>query len=201
MSPLPPIISSVCRCCGRIEYLMGPNTVECRPMRKRASSSRGRLSRVKPAAASSMMAISAALTMRIRRALSYLSAICPALAEKRKKGRMKIARQAFASSLGSREVKRAPWKLMRMTSAFFSTLSFSAPRNCVAKRGRKRRAFSRPNCPDTGSLLWGVGGGGASAFRVDVGGHGAEALLQEGLVDPVEDFLALFLAQQHARFT
>jgi hypothetical protein len=48
----------------------------------------------------SMMAISSTFTRRVRRALSYLSASWPALAENRKKGRMKMPAARLASSAG-----------------------------------------------------------------------------------------------------
>ena len=42
-SALPPISSSSFRCCGRIAYLTGPNSVECRPSRNSAAISTARL--------------------------------------------------------------------------------------------------------------------------------------------------------------
>ena len=82
--PVPPISSWGCRCCGRIEYLTGPNTVECTPIRNRQVSSTGTDSNQNPPSASAMMAISAPFTARISHALFHASAICPAKPENRK---------------------------------------------------------------------------------------------------------------------
>jgi len=89
------------------------------------------------------MAISSSLIRRARAALSYLSASWPAVAEKRKKGRMKIPAARLASRLGSRVVQLAAWKVRTTTRAFLNRLSLNAPRNWVPKKGRKRRFPSR----------------------------------------------------------
>ncbi len=145
ISALPPTSSSLFRCCGRIAYLTGPNSVECRPSRNSATKSTARLCTRKPAPATSTMPISSSLTSRASAALSYLSASCPAVAENRKKGRMKMPAARLASSSGLSVVQLAAWKVSSTTMAFFSTLSLSAPRNWVTKSGAKRRARSRPD--------------------------------------------------------
>ncbi len=84
ISPVPPMISCGPRCCGRIEYLMGPKMVEWMPIRNRQARRTGIDSNQKPAIANTMMAISAAFTQRTNCALSYASASCPAIDENRK---------------------------------------------------------------------------------------------------------------------
>ena len=65
----------------------------CMPMRKSAASSSARLRSRKPTAPTTMIAISSSLTQADEARLSYLSASCPAVAEKRKNGRMKMPPQ------------------------------------------------------------------------------------------------------------
>ena len=72
------------RCCGRMPYLSGPKKVDCVPMRNSTAMRKGTWPRTRPATARPMIAISATLTARISRALSNLSATCPAVAENRK---------------------------------------------------------------------------------------------------------------------
>src|ERR1700693_5333079 len=74
------------------------------------------------------------------RALSYLSASCPAVAENRKKGRMNSPAQRLTNVPALRVVRLAAWNASMMTSAFLYTLSLNAPRNCVQKNGKKRRS-------------------------------------------------------------
>ena len=82
--PLPPVSSSGLSTCGRIEYFTGPNSVDCRPVRNSTTSSSAGQPMTKPTAASDMMPISIPVVTRISAAFSYFSAICPAVAEKRK---------------------------------------------------------------------------------------------------------------------
>ena len=96
-SPLPPTISASRSTCGRMEYLSGPNSVECRPIRNSATSSAGMLRVVKPAAATTMIATSSSLMKRASRALSNFSASWPAVAENRKNGRMNSAAARLVS--------------------------------------------------------------------------------------------------------
>jgi hypothetical protein len=102
--PLPPVSSRSFRCCGRYANLTGPKSVECSPIRKtHASRTTGSL-RKKPNAASAMIAISSDLTKRIRRALSYLSASWPLVAEKSRNGRMKSAPITSPASAGGSQL-------------------------------------------------------------------------------------------------
>ena len=147
ISALPPTSSVSCRCCGRMAYLTGPNSVECRPSKNSAPISTDRLCRKKPMAATPMMTISSTLTNRASNALSYLSASCPAVAENRKKGRINTPAARLASNSGLSVVHCAAWKVSRTISAFLNRLSLNAPRNCVIKKGPKRFCLRSPNCP------------------------------------------------------
>ncbi len=86
ISPVPPMISCGWRCCGRIEYLTGPNSDECTPIATTQPSSTGTDCRRNPTSATPMIAISASLTQRTSFALSTPSASCPATEENRKYG-------------------------------------------------------------------------------------------------------------------
>ncbi len=79
--------------------MIGPKKVEWTPIANKAASISGMArpwiatpiqASASPAAPTIMIAISHALTMRMIRALSRASASCPASAENRKKGRMKM---------------------------------------------------------------------------------------------------------------
>src|SRR5438094_835057 len=143
---LPPTSSSAWRCCGRMLYLTGPKTAECVPIRKTTPSSRGTLWRWRPAAPSSMIPISNSFTSRMIRALSNLSAICPALAEKRKKG--SVSRPVLRlTSVFSENTAPPIRNANRMTSAFLNRLSLRAPRNWVQKKGPNRLALSSSSWP------------------------------------------------------
>ena len=101
ISALPPTSSSVCRCCGRMAYFTGPNKVEWQPIKNSPKSRTLRLCSQKPRPAMSMMTTSRTLTSRASVALSYLSASCPAEAENRKNGRMKMPAARLARTTGS----------------------------------------------------------------------------------------------------
>src|SRR5438552_3536555 len=145
-SALPPTSSSGWRCCGRMLYLTGPKTAECVPIRKTTPSRSGTLCRPRPAAPSSMIPISNSFTSRMIRALSNLSAICPALAEKRKKG--SVSRPVLRlTSVFSENTAPPIRNANRMTSAFLNRLSLRAPRNWVQKKGPNRLALSSSSWP------------------------------------------------------
>src|SRR3954471_12210815 len=67
-------------------------------------------------------------------------------------------------------------------------LSLPAPRNCVQKRGAKRRSRSNRNWLEA-----------MSGALPDVFEHRVQRLLEEWLVDPVEDFLADLFRGEDAR--
>ena len=90
-SPLPPVSSSGFSTDGRIEYFTGPNSVDCTPVQNSATSSTTMFWVRKPTAASDMITISIVVVMRISFDFSSFSAICPAVAENRKYGRMNSA--------------------------------------------------------------------------------------------------------------
>ena len=93
--PLPPVSSSGLSTEGRIEYFTGPNSADCTPVENSAISSTTMFCVTKPIAAPVMITISIIVVMRISRDFSSFSAICPAVAENRKYGRMKIAGARF----------------------------------------------------------------------------------------------------------
>ena len=105
--PLPPTSSAFDRCCGKYEYLTGPNTVEWTPIRNVHRYSNGALCSQKPAPPISITTISKLLTKRVSMALSYLSAIWPEVAENSTNGRMKMAEIRNAAVFGSTPEKRA----------------------------------------------------------------------------------------------
>lgn len=105
--PLPPTSSCSPRCCGRYEYLTGPNSVECIPIMNVHRYSSGALCVTKPAAPTSISTISKVFTKRVRVALSYLSAIWPDVAENSTNGRMKIAEIRKAAVFASTPENRA----------------------------------------------------------------------------------------------
>jgi hypothetical protein len=95
-------------------YLIGPKNVEWTPIANRATSISGMATAVvskpcqassSPAAPTTMMAISAALTRRMIRALSRMSASCPASAERTKNGRMNRP-EAMAENCASSSAER-----------------------------------------------------------------------------------------------
>ncbi|CAJ6537127.1 Uncharacterised protein [Burkholderia pseudomallei] len=81
--------------------MTGPNSVECMPIMNVHRYSSGAPCVTKPAAPTAISAISKLFTKRVRRALSYLSASCPAVAENSTNGRMKIAEIRNAAVFGS----------------------------------------------------------------------------------------------------
>ena len=97
---LPPINSSARNWSGRMPYLTGPKKADCVPMRKSTTIRKFALCRKNPTAAPTIRNISISLMDWISFALSHLSANCPAMAEKRKKGRMKIPAAAVTMICG-----------------------------------------------------------------------------------------------------
>ncbi len=91
-----------------------------------------------------MMATSAALMTWMIRCFSYLSASRPAVAEKRKKGRMKMPVATVTMSWPLTPDAWARLKVTRMMKAFLNRLSLKAPRNWVTNSGRKRRLLRMP---------------------------------------------------------
>src|SRR5262245_46959938 len=139
---LPATSSVSSRCCGRMLYFTGPNSVECTPIMKSAPSRMVTLRRWKPTAPTHMIAISRSLTARMMRPFSKRAESCPEVAEKRKNGRMKMPPARLINVSVEMAAVAVP-NANRMTSAFLNRLSFSAPRNCVQKNGANRRARSR----------------------------------------------------------
>ena len=79
-------------------YFTGPNSADCTPPRKSATSSSSMLRRTKPAAPSAMTPSSIRTVMLIRRDFSYLSASWPAVAENRKNGNTNRPCATFCST-------------------------------------------------------------------------------------------------------
>jgi hypothetical protein len=100
INALPPTSSSFFRCCGRIAYFTGPNSVECRPSRNSPSEKHGEAVQPEAGAADQHDGDFQQLDHAApARDLSYLSASCPAVAENRKKGRMNTARREVGQQL------------------------------------------------------------------------------------------------------
>jgi hypothetical protein len=113
-------------------------------MRKRTASSATMLVVMKPKAASAMKPISASFTQRTNLCFGSLSASCPAVALKRKNGRMKMAPQMAGICAGVMPAAWIPLKVTRIIRAFLKKLSLNAPKNCVQNMPQKRRCPIRP---------------------------------------------------------
>jgi hypothetical protein len=103
------------------------------------------LCRQNPTRAITMIAISNSLMNRINADFSYLSASWPAVAENSMKGTIKIAPIKLTIMPASTETSETAPKATKTTNAFLKTLSFAAARNCVQKKGAKRRCRRRSN--------------------------------------------------------
>ena len=115
-SALPPTSSASRNTWGRSEYFTGPNREDCAPHRNNAASRSPRWPATKPQAASTITPISNTFTRRISEDFSYLSAICPAVAENSMNGRTKrpaarftITPLSIPASQGLPAAKYAPW--------------------------------------------------------------------------------------------
>jgi len=82
-----------------------------------------------------MIPTSSSFVSRASMALSYLSASCPAVAEKKKNGRMNSPAARLARISGRIDVHCADWNVTSTTRAFLKRLSLNAPRNWVRKAG------------------------------------------------------------------
>ena len=98
---LSPVVGLGSSAWGSNAYFTGPKNADWAPSKNSAMSSSGRLCKAKPAAATIMMRISAALITRIKLAFSTLSAICPAVAENNRNGKMNRPAATLASTAGS----------------------------------------------------------------------------------------------------
>ena len=76
--------------------------------------------------------------LELIRDFSYLSAICPASAENKKNGKMKIPPLSTTSVPGSVPTLSASEKLMKIISAKRNTLSLNAPKNWTTNNGANR---------------------------------------------------------------
>ncbi len=107
-------------------------------------------------AAASMINTSSNLVIRMSRALSSLSASWPKVAENKKNG--KINRPALTLISTSGDGSLATWNAMSTIKAFLKMLSLKAPKNCVAKKGPKRRWPNNLNWDSDAKVASGVGG-------------------------------------------
>ena len=141
---LPATSSSSARCWGRMAYFEGPKKADWAPSSSSTANSSQAFPHSQAAAPADMITISASLMRRISRDLSILSAIWPADVDSRKKGRMNRP----AAALTSRSVfASSSWKTIHRVRLALKRLSFSAPRNCVANSGKRRRLRRSSNCP------------------------------------------------------
>src|SRR5208337_8994 len=123
-------------------YLIGPNSADTVPKRKRAPKSVGSDPKRKPVAATPAAAISAAFSVLATFALSKRSANSPPRPENRKDGAMKIAPASVTSASLS---EPASLNRMKNTIAFFRKLSLKADKNCVQNKGANRRLDIKSN--------------------------------------------------------
>src|SRR3954454_1488472 len=117
-------------------YFTGPNSAATMPNSASATNSSGTECMKKPAAAKQAAKISANFSRRATTDLTYLSASSPPSADSTKNGKMNTAPATVTSESPCPEA--TPYRIM-MTSAFLSTLSFSAEQNCAQNSGAKRR--------------------------------------------------------------
>ena len=90
-----------------------------------------------------MITISMVVVITISRDFSSLSAICPASAENRKYGRMKMAGARVAYNPSSSSGTAMNSNMLMIACRY--TLSLNAPSAWTTKNGRKRRWRSRAN--------------------------------------------------------
>ena len=144
-----------------------------------------------------MIAISNSLMRRISADFSYLSAIWPAVAENSMNGTMKMAPIRLTIIPASIDVSETAANATNTTNAFLKTLSLAAARNCVQKKGAKRRCRSRSNWFGACMGRSGVGVEVTLASReaaVEIIAHGVERRAHGVRHGPIPDFLADLLA-------
>ena len=83
---------------------------------------------------------------RIKRDFSYLSAICPAVAENRKKGSTNSPAAAFTAKSADSAATMPPYTNITDRAAL-NRLSLNAPKNWVMNSGAMRRVANNRNCP------------------------------------------------------
>ena len=145
-SPLPATSSFSFRCWGSMLNFSGPKKADWAPIKKRSIIRPQRFKKVKAAAVSTISTISINLMILIRKDFSYLSASCPAVEEKRKKGSMKRPAMEVMSNCAFSPYSSASLNVISMTRAFLNKLSLNAPKNCVRKSGRNRLTVNSSNC-------------------------------------------------------
>src|SRR3990167_5518085 len=92
--------------------------------------------------------ISINLMIEISRDFSYLSASCPAVAENRKNGRIKIPAAKMTRICGLMPSRFAKRYVISITRAFLKVLSLKAPKNWVINKGKKRLVLSNSSSVD-----------------------------------------------------
>jgi len=124
---------------GRMPYLIGPNSAEITPKPNSASIRIQIDASAIPSTAMAATPISVRLSISAMRALSYLSASSPPIADKSRNGRMKIPPAAVTRAAPS------PAICTRMTKirVFFRKLSLNADRNWVQNSGANFRVVMR----------------------------------------------------------
>ena len=90
-----------------------------------------------------MISISTNLIRWMLADFSNLSAICPAVAENRKNGKIKIPAAIVTKIPGSISEESSKLKMIITIRACLIILSFIAPRNWVMKSGKNLRVFKR----------------------------------------------------------
>ena len=123
----------------------GPKNADCAPMKKRSATNPHRFKNVNAAAVITIRTISTNLMIIIRNDFSYLSASCPAVEEKRKKGRIKRPAIEVINICAFSPYSSASLNVISITRAFLNRLSLNAPKNCVRKSGRNRLTIKSSN--------------------------------------------------------
>src|SRR5215470_2209072 len=121
-------------------YLIGPNRAAMTPTKNRAVNRIATESYQKPAIATAATAISTSLSLRATTDLSKRSASSPPIADRIKKGKMRIA---GASAMSASEFGTAHLNRIRKTSAFFRKLSLKALKNWHQNNGANRLVANR----------------------------------------------------------
>ena len=107
----------------------GPKNADCAPMKNKSITRPQRLRKVKAAAVSSIKTISTNFITLIRKDFSNLSASCPAVEEKRKKGSMKRPAIEVIRIWAFNPYSSASLKVISIIRAFLNRLSLNAPKN------------------------------------------------------------------------
>ena len=129
---LPPTSSSSSSCCGNSANLTGPKREDCSPIKNSNNIIIQTLPITIAAAAKPMMMTSSPFTHLISFDFSNLSAICPAIGENKKNGKMNKPAAKLVSKAESL-CALIPPNAINNNNAFLYKLSLNAPKAWVRK--------------------------------------------------------------------